>query len=129
MKLEVRLSWPPKELSPNSRTYWRRKAEVAKKYRTDACWLTRALAKCNVMPFVEADKLLVSMTFFPPSNRKRDLDNLIASMKSGLDGVADGLMVNDSKFNLSAELCEQCGPAAVLVTVDTLNGGMNGSRR
>lgn len=51
----------------------------------------------------------VSLTFLPPDRRRRDLDNLIASMKSGLDVLADALGVDDNRFKLSAELADEIG--------------------
>lgn len=34
----------------------------------------------------------------PPDHRERDRDNLLASMKAGLDGVASALQIDDSRF-------------------------------
>jgi crossover junction endodeoxyribonuclease RusA len=34
----------------------------------------------------------------PPDRRARDLDNMLASIKSGLDGLADALEANDRRF-------------------------------
>jgi crossover junction endodeoxyribonuclease RusA len=36
----------------------------------------------------------------PPDRRHRDLDNLLASIKAGLDGLADVWKVDDSKWSL-----------------------------
>ena len=38
------------------------------------------------------------MIFVRPSFREMDRDNLVARMKSGLDGVADALKINDKLF-------------------------------
>lgn len=39
-------------------------------------------------------------TFFPPDRRARDEDNLIASLKSSLDGIAQALRIDDRCFHL-----------------------------
>ena len=39
-------------------------------------------------------------SFFPPDRRARDEDNLLASMKSSLDGIAEALRVNDKCFHI-----------------------------
>ena len=39
------------------------------------------------------------MTFIPPDKRSYDRDNLVARMKSGIDGLADALGINDKRFN------------------------------
>ena len=41
-------------------------------------------------------KVKVAIKFYPPDNRKRDRDNMIASFKSGQDGVADALGMDDA---------------------------------
>ena len=41
------------------------------------------------------------ITFCPPCRRKRDLDNALASIKAGLDGIADVIGVDDSKWSLA----------------------------
>ena len=46
----------------------------------------------------------VLMRFYPPTKRARDWDNLLASMKSGIDGLADGLGVDDNIFRPRMEV-------------------------
>ena len=61
----------------------------------------------------------VSLTFVPPDRRRRDLDNLLASMKSGLDGLADAMGIDDSHWKLAIEMSpETVKGGAVLVTVE-----------
>lgn len=40
----------------------------------------------------------VTLTFYPPDKRKRDLDNLLAASKAVLDGVAAALLMDDREF-------------------------------
>jgi crossover junction endodeoxyribonuclease RusA len=49
------------------------------------------------------------LTFYPPSRRQYDLDNCVAAMKSGLDGVADALQVNDHRFHLEPFMSDEIG--------------------
>jgi len=35
---------------------------------------------------------------YPPDNRRRDADGVLASLKSALDGVADALGIDDHRF-------------------------------
>jgi crossover junction endodeoxyribonuclease RusA len=86
--------WPPKELSPNTPLHWAKKAKYKKMYR-HACWALALEAK------LEGDfsgKIPMEITFYPPDRRHRDADNMVASIKSGLDGLADALKVNDRQF-------------------------------
>jgi crossover junction endodeoxyribonuclease RusA len=108
------LSWPPKELSPNARIHWGEKHKVAKTYRIDAGWATKA-SKDQVIGEGMIDLKII---FYPPNKQQRDLDNCLASIKSGLDGIADGLGVNDSRFRLSCEIGPVkagCGEVRVII--------------
>ena len=88
------LPWPPKELSPNARVHWCVKNRAVKKYRENCAWLTKAAGlRVDWDGFVHA-----FITFYPPDRRHRDDDNVIAAFKSGRDGVADALVVDDKRF-------------------------------
>lgn len=100
MTLNFTLPWPPSALNPNQRQHWRRHAAAKKAYRL-ACGFHARHQGVGCLP---PAKLLVSLKFVPPDRRSRDLDNLIASMKAGLDGLADVLGVDDACFTLQAEL-------------------------
>lgn len=91
--MTIKLPWPPQELSPNARVHWATKARVAKKYRADCAVLVRLARK---LPPPIPVPILV--TFYPPSRRKMDRDNLIASFKSAQDGIADAIGIDDSNF-------------------------------
>lgn len=100
-ELRVILPWPPRALSPNSRTpHWSVLAKAKRVYR-QACYVEAMAAGLRKGTFAPADRLHVRLTFVPPDRRRRDLDNLIAAMKSGLDGVADALGVDDSRWSLT----------------------------
>ena len=36
--------------------------------------------------------------FYPPSKRHYDIDGLLSNIKAGIDGIADGLGINDYAF-------------------------------
>lgn len=90
----IELPWPPKILNPNHKTHWGNKSKAAKKYRHDCAILT-LMAR---IPVILDGDFKLSITFYPPDKRHRDDDNIIAAFKSGRDGVADALGVNDKRF-------------------------------
>ena len=49
------------------------------------------------------------MVFYRPSKRHFDEDNLVARMKSGLDGIADALKIDDKYFKLTHRIAEETG--------------------
>lgn len=93
--IHLELHWPHSSLSPNSRLHWRRKAFAAKNARKIA-WVTTL--KQNPPP-VPDGKLSVNLVFHPPTKHRYDRDNLLARMKSALDGVSDALKIDDSRFS------------------------------
>ena len=97
------LSWPAKALHPNARVHWAVKAKAAKAYRKEA-WAKAASEKC---PGIKDAKVIqVGVYFYPPDKRRRDIDGMLSAIKSGLDGIADGLGVNDNTFQLALKRCE-----------------------
>lgn len=117
-RLEVMLPWPKKEQSPNFRGHWMIKSRANKAARSMAAILAIGQGVC--MP--NDKKLVVGLLFNPPDKRHRDWDNLVASMKAGLDGIADGLRVNDRNFRLgSIDVGAVHVGGRVVVTVEVLD--------
>lgn len=102
--------WPDRELSPNARKNFRQKAKSVSISRQYARFLT--LSGQPQLVFSPSARLETTLTFYPPDNRKRDIDNLLASMKSSLDGIFDALEMNDN-----------CVRRTVLEWGDTIAGG------
>jgi len=89
---------PPSTLSPNARVHWRVKAKAAKKYRRDCHLATLCWLEHNHVD----EPIEITLQFCFATNRKRDDDNLIASFKSGRDGMADALGIDDSRIKIKA---------------------------
>jgi crossover junction endodeoxyribonuclease RusA len=98
----IRLIWPPKELSPNSRKHWRVKADATVAYRVHAKSATRA-AGITVPP---EGKIELRLSFYPPNARKRDDDNCVSSFKAARDGIADALGIDDNRFVTVPTVCD-----------------------
>ncbi|MEJ6656898.1 MAG: endodeoxyribonuclease RusA [Pseudomonas sp.] len=108
----VELPWPSKELSPNARVHWAKKSKAAKIYRITCLALT--LESGLRAP---EGKVLLDVEFCPPDRRRRDDDNCLASFKSGRDGVADALRIDDSRFVTTIRMGEPKKGGAVLVRI------------
>jgi crossover junction endodeoxyribonuclease RusA len=85
----VTLPLPHKNLSPNSRCHWRAKASAVKAYRSAA--LIAAYGKGDA----PLDSAQVKCVFYFRDVRRRDSDNLLASMKSAFDGLVDAKIFKD----------------------------------
>jgi len=84
------LPLPSRELSPNARPHWAAKARAVRRYRETA--YLSALASRPARPMRAAK---VTARFFFRSRRRRDRDNLLASLKPAFDGLADARVVAD----------------------------------
>jgi hypothetical protein len=82
-------------LNPNRRVNFQEKNRIKARYRADCYYLAYSYPK----PIFEDGDIALDITFNPYSERTFDLDNLFASMKSGLDGICDWWKVNDQRFN------------------------------
>lgn len=100
--IEFTLPWPPRDLSPNARIHWSRRSKLTRKSRADACLITR-MAMRNSPP-ITSELVKVHMAFMPPDRIKRDGHNLAGAMKGAIDGIADALGVDDSRFVVSHEV-------------------------
>jgi len=98
--IEVVLGWPPTDLSPNARKHWAVVAKAKRQYRKDCFSVSKEqLKKYREVTENIPEILVLEMTFIPPDRRSYDRDNLVARMKSGIDGLADALKINDKRFN------------------------------
>ncbi len=103
--IEIVLPWPPSSLSPNTRQHWSKLAKSKKLYRYE-CW---AQAKAQGVQKSDTGSLHLDIVFVPPSRRAFDLDNCLARIKAGLDGLADALGVDDKHWSLSIAKSPEIG--------------------
>lgn len=98
----VTLPWPPTQLSPNSTHHWAVKNLHRQRYKQTCYWLA---FEAGIRPNVKyKGPFAVHLKFIPPTRRRRDEDNLVASMKAAIDGLAQAMGVDDSEFRLTHEL-------------------------
>lgn len=124
--MEIELDWPPKELSPNARIHYMAKSRKTKKYRHD-CWAITMSAEGYPQYYTWLEKYIENKTtndfisaeiiFHPPNKRPRDDDNCIASFKSGRDGIADALGVDDKIFRPNYSFGEPVKGGRVVVKI------------
>lgn len=85
----VRLPYRTPPLSLNSRQHWAAKARVTRQVRQDVLVLLRAarVPACG--------RVVVQLGYTPRDRRRRDTDNLVATLKAVADGVVDAGVVPD----------------------------------
>lgn len=109
----ITLPWPPKELSPNARVHFRAKAAAVKAYRETAYWA----ASANPLAMPATGGIALRFDFHPPDKRRRDLDNMLASIKAGVDGIADAHEVDDQRFGFWLSREAPCKGGKIVVSV------------
>lgn len=100
--LTVVVPWPPKALWPNRRPFWAAKARalaIAKEQANDAAivaaWDQGQSAETIDLTRAE---IPVTYTFYPPANRRYDLDGALSACKGYQDGLALAMGIDDVKF-------------------------------
>jgi crossover junction endodeoxyribonuclease RusA len=123
--IEVKLIWPNAKLSPNARQHWAIKAYAVKKYRRE-CFIETKFQVPNVIK--PEGRLTLEVEFYPPQRRAYDRDNLLARMKSGIDGMADALGINDKEFaTVVVKVADQLG-SFVMVRITGENDAKENQR-
>lgn len=92
---ELALPWPARELHPNARVHWSKRAKHAKAERARAFILARQAFAGIEWP---EGRLHVWIDGYARDRRPRDHDGFLSSLKPALDGIADAIGVNDHRF-------------------------------
>lgn len=114
--LTIELSWPAKELSPNARVHHMVKHRYAKAAKIEAGWATKI---ARPFDWAHDGPLTIAVTASPPKNwATGDTDNLIARLKSHLDGIAEVLGVNDRQFQApTVQWADKTERGKVVITI------------
>ena len=110
--LTISIPWPSKTLSPNARVHWTKLSAARKSYRSHCGWSAK---EQGVRPM--SKPVRASVVFYPPDNRRRDLDNMLASIKSGIDGIADVIGVDDYAWSFEIRRGEPVKGGRVDITL------------
>lgn len=117
--MKITLSLPHKHLSPNARAHHMAKASAKKMARQDAAYTTMISSVAGISEarkhFAGDFPIPVRILFYPATRRNRDVDNVQASLKAALDGIADALHVDDSRFRPITEIMPPDPPGRVEV--------------
>ncbi len=95
--MKIELPYPPKELSPNGRSYYITKNKLFQQYK-----LIARLAAKNEKPkgHVPWKRATTQVTYFHPKKCRMDEDNALARLKAAFDGVAlAGIIEDDWGFS------------------------------
>lgn len=115
--MRIELPFPPKELSPNARVHHMTRYRKGRFYKEQCEWITIAfplLMAVRKRLAASNDLIPVTMTIYKPSRRGDD-DNIEAAFKSGRDGVAKALKVDDSRFRVTRIVAPETKKGGLIV--------------
>ena len=102
--LRIRLPFPDRRLSPNARRVWqasltpkRAAREVGYFAAMEDCH-ARGTGSASSLGIIKTKPLHLRIAIHPPDNRRRDVDNIVAALKSYQDGVFDYIGMDDSQI-------------------------------
>lgn len=90
----VTLPWPNGTLHPNARAHRMVKARHTRQARHTA----RILCFEAGLRKLDVPGVTVALTLHPPDRRRRDLPDAISALKASIDGIADAIGIDDSRF-------------------------------
>lgn len=95
--IEVILPFPSADLNPNRKNgrHWGATHAVKTQARDAAYFLTM---KAQAQGARVADPRTLELVYIAPDNRRRDIDNMLASSKQSIDGVCLALGIDDHVF-------------------------------
>lgn len=96
--ITLTLPWPTKPLHSNSRAHWAEKARATAKARQAAA----LVAKSNKIERWPNAEILIE--YYPPTLRG-DPQNVPASLKAYIDGIADAMGCDDREFRVDFPRC------------------------
>ena len=84
----IRLPYATPPLSLNSRMHWATKARLTREIREVTATAARLLPRC--------ERIAVELHYVPRDRRRRDVDNLVATLKPCLDAMVPHLIPDDT---------------------------------
>jgi Holliday junction resolvase RusA-like endonuclease len=130
--ITITLPWPDAGLSPNARVHWSVKHRKTTAAKWGAYTLTRKEMRANEV-LINQDpekRAKFSVSFQPPTGARRDVDNLIASIKAACDGIALAIGIDDSRWQWSAPVVTAPRrPGCVVVTIEPVEASHEGNQR
>lgn len=96
MNIKIILPFPAAKLNPNRRSGHSWQVTAAEKVEAWQAGKIATLEALNGKRPAIAAPVKFSITFFCPNRRRRDLDNLLASLKPSLDGICNAVDIDDS---------------------------------
>lgn len=114
--MRIELPWPDKILFPNKTKHWAAHNKAKQYYKSTCAYLAHEQGVWQLKRGVKNTPIKID--FYPPDKRRRDLDNMLAAMKSGLDGISAFYGLDDYHFRpITIDVIEPVKDGKVVVFI------------
>lgn len=113
-EVTITLMHPPRELNPNTRVDRYAKARAVKAYRFACKVDAQNVRESSRVAYPLTAPVEAEATFFYDKGLTPDLDNLLASLKAGIDGLVDAQILKNDRDISSWKVYVQKGPRRVV---------------
>lgn len=116
--MRIELPFPPAALFPNRSNgrHWSTRHAARSKARDDATMLAQVQARLT--GFTPLDMTYPVTVTFEVTRDNKDVDGMLSASKALIDGVADGIGVNDKRFRpMTLIVKKTTGPQRVVIEV------------
>lgn len=118
--VRIELPFPPAELTPHAKGYWRKKASATRRYRL----LCAQEAMAQGVQRMDGVKAVSARVTLHRPNQRRDYQNCISCFKAGVDGIADAAKLDDRHWKIDFVEGEPDRPKGrVVVEIEVMNNG------
>ena len=119
--IQIIVPFPDSVLLPNRRAGQPWQSTHAAKKTAHEAGKIAALQAAFGLPPLPPRNVDVTIVFTPPDRRKRDVDGMLSALKPTLDGIAEGLGIDDTRFNpIHLHRGEPMNGGKVTVIIDDL---------
>jgi len=96
--MKIILAFPDFSLSPNRKNgkHWTSTSKSKESRYQSAFYTTKQAMKNYTMPKIPHE---LNITFIEPDKRRRDLDNMLSSLKQDIDAICKALGIDDRVFD------------------------------
>ena len=113
--ITLTFAWPA-DTSANARLHWANRARMVKANRAEGFYVARQFTAEGLPP----GKYTATFTFYPPTRRRYDDDNLMARVKGHRDGFCQALGIDDNCLHAVLAFGAVEKPGRVVVTIEAM---------
>ena len=119
--LRICLPFPDRELNPNTRKVCQASLNPKREARDTGYFAAmedchkRGTGSVDSLGIIRNKPLRLRIAIYPPDNRRRDMDNIVAALKSYQDGIFRYIDMDDSKITYKEVIMRRSCPEGKII--------------